>query len=335
MIFQHFTTQQCILPGYTYLQEAIISKALTTEEERLIALLQTHLSAQEVVALDDLFTLVEGRYRLTLLRRAPKTLSHGALRQERNRAAALLPLATCATRVLPMLAISAEATTYYASLVGYYSAARLKNLETKMVGVYLLCFVQQRYQKVHDHLLSGLMHAIKDYWDAAKTAAKDRVYTYRTALTTDLVQAGRVLQLVADGPLPPTMRFAHVQATAFGLLDRAALARTAEQLLAEGQDPTLILVQERVGGGSYSTVKKHLDAWKARREAPPPVTPVPPALADYQGRCTLGSCGILVIPQQTVPWSILFFCEYNNGSPNSPVPQHSPGHRDGLRGQRG
>jgi septal ring factor EnvC (AmiA/AmiB activator) len=59
-----------------------------------------------------------------------------------------------------------------------------------------------------------------------------------------------------------------------------AVAAAAEQLLADGQDPTLILVQERVGGGSYSTVKRHLDAWKARREAPPPATPVPPALAE-------------------------------------------------------
>jgi hypothetical protein len=58
------------------------------------------------------------------------------------------------------------------------------------------------------------------------------------------------------------------------------VAAATAHLLAEGQDPTLILVQERVGGGSYSTVKKHLDAWKARREAPPPATPVPPALAD-------------------------------------------------------
>ena len=231
MLLQHFTTQQCILPGYTTLQETIIGKALTAEEQRLTTILQTHLTAAEVAALAGLFDISDGRYRLTLLRRAPRTLSHSALRQERDRAAALLPLATVATRVLPILAISPEAITYYASLVGYYSAARLKGLETKMVQIYLLCFVQQRYQRVHDHLLSGVMHAVKDYWDAAKTAAKEQVYAYRTALTTDLVQAGRVLQLVADGLLPPTTPFSHVQSAAFGLLDRAALARTATYLV--------------------------------------------------------------------------------------------------------
>ena len=231
MILQHFTTQQCILPGYTTLQETIIGKALTAEEQRLTTLLQSHLSTDEGAALAGLFAVTEGRYRLTLLRRAPKTLSHSALRQERDRAAALLPLATVATRVLPIVAISPEAISYYASLVGYYSAARLKDLETGMVNVYLLCFVHQRYRRVHDDLLSGIMHAVKDYWDAAKTAAKEQVYAYRTALTTDLVQAGRVLQLVADGPLPPTTPFAHVQSAAFDLLDHAALARTATYLV--------------------------------------------------------------------------------------------------------
>jgi TnpA family transposase len=40
-----------------------------------------------------------------------------------------------------------------------------------------------------------------------------------------------VLQLVADGPLPPTTPFTHVQSAAFGLLDRAALTRTATYLV--------------------------------------------------------------------------------------------------------
>ena len=64
------------------------------------------------------------------------------------------------------------------------------------------------------------------------------------------------------------------------LITADAVAAAADQLLAEGQDPTLILVQQRLGGGSYSTVKKYLDGWKTQRESPPPATPVPPALIE-------------------------------------------------------
>lgn len=52
----------------------------------------------------------------------------------------------------------------------------------------------------------------------------------------------------------------------------------AEELLARGEDPTLLKVHEQLGGGSYSTVKRYLDAWRSAREQPP-VIEVPPELA--------------------------------------------------------
>jgi hypothetical protein len=45
-----------------------------------------------------------------------------------------------------------------------------------------------------------------------------------------------------------------------------AVAQTAEALLNESQDPTLIAIQERTGG-SFSTIKRHLDVWTAKRQS--------------------------------------------------------------------
>jgi len=86
-----------------------------------------------------------------------------------------------------------------------------------MVYVYLLCFLQQRYQRLHDHLLSGFMHAVKDYRDDANTAAKAQVAAYHVRLTDDLVRAGQVLRLFTGETIPPDMPFATVQERAFGL----------------------------------------------------------------------------------------------------------------------
>ena len=47
-----------------------------------------------------------------------------------------------------------------------------------------------------------------------------------------------------------------------------AVVAAAEQLVADGEEPSIIRVQELVGGGSYSTVKRYLDAWKAQRQVP-------------------------------------------------------------------
>jgi chromosome segregation ATPase len=57
-----------------------------------------------------------------------------------------------------------------------------------------------------------------------------------------------------------------------------AVAHTAEALLNERQDPTLIAIQERTGG-SFSTIKRHLDVWTAKRQSAQAVQ-VPASLAE-------------------------------------------------------
>lgn len=43
------------------------------------------------------------------------------------------------------------------------------------------------------------------------------------------------------------------------------VAQAAEACLAENQEPTLIAIQGRIGG-SFSTIKRHLDLWQAKRQ---------------------------------------------------------------------
>ena len=62
------------------------------------------------------------------------------------------------------------------------------------------------------------------------------------------------------------------------LVTAEAVAHAAEQLSAAGQEPTLIAVQAVLQGGSFTTVKRFLDVWKAER-AQLAALVVPPALA--------------------------------------------------------
>ena len=232
VVLQHFATQQCILPGYSYLQEEIVGQAITAEEDRLVGLLTTHLSDADRHALESLFETKDGRYQLTRIQRAPKNLGRGELRRERDRGAEMIPFYDLAVRLLAHLDLSPDAVRY-ASLVRVYTATRLKDLETWMVYVYVLCFLRHRYHRLHDHLLSGFLHAVKDYRDAAKTAAETQVATYRLQRTKDLAKAGRVLHLFTTETIPPTTPFATAQA--FAILDRDRLARAADYI-ATGAD---------------------------------------------------------------------------------------------------
>lgn len=230
ILLQFCATERIILPGYTTVQETIIGKAITAEENRLVDLLQTHMTSEDRAALEGLFDKRDGRYQLTSLQRAPKDLSHGQLRQERDRGTELLPFYDLATRILPYLSISHEGIAYYASLVGYYTATRLNDLDSWMVYVYMLCFLQHRYRRLHDHLLAGFVQAVKGYRDEATEAAETQAATYRVTLNQDLVRAGSVLQLFADDQTPPELPFRALQERAFEMLERERLVNTASYM---------------------------------------------------------------------------------------------------------
>ena len=60
---------------------------------------------------------------------------------------------------------------------------------------------------------------------------------------------------------------------------REAVFEAADALATAGDDPSILAVQGRIGGGSYSTVKRFLDAWKAERKSATPPIDVPPDVA--------------------------------------------------------
>lgn len=63
------------------------------------------------------------------------------------------------------------------------------------------------------------------------------------------------------------------------IVTREAVFEAADALTAAGDDPSILAVQGRIGGGSYSTVKRFLDAWKAERKSVAPAIEVPPEVA--------------------------------------------------------
>jgi chromosome segregation ATPase len=59
--------------------------------------------------------------------------------------------------------------------------------------------------------------------------------------------------------------------------------KAADDLTAEGINPTLANVRERLGGGSYTDISQHMQVWRANRQAAPIREPAPAAIADRLG----------------------------------------------------
>jgi len=231
-LLHYLTEQRLVKPGYTFLQEELVGKALTAEGKRLATMLHTLLSSEECRTLDALLTETDERYPITLLKRQPKDFSLSEMRREMTRGESLVHLYTVARRIVPHLDISREGITYYSELVSYYSVFRLKQLDTWIIYLYLLCFVVHRYQRFNDHLLTCFIHLVKQYADEAKATAKRTVYEYRGTRNHDLPKAGEVLKLFT-AEYEPNTPFCAVQQQAFALLDQQRLTRVAEYLVNE------------------------------------------------------------------------------------------------------
>jgi len=228
-LLDYLGEQRIVVPGYSSMQD-IIGNALTYEQNRLRTIIGERLKEDDVIALKALLDDSQGLYEITLLKREPKDFSLGEIKREIERGDQIRHLYYLGQRVLPLLAISNESIIYYASLVTYYSVFRLKQLDEQMVYIDLLCFVYHRYQRLNDNLIKCLLAKVRAYIDEAKEAAKEQVYAYRLEANQNLEKAGHVLKLFTDDTLAEDVLFQTVQAIAFGILERQALARVADHI---------------------------------------------------------------------------------------------------------
>ena len=228
-LLDYLGEQRIVLPGYSSMQD-IIGNALTYEQNRLRRVVDAQLTDNDIIALKALLDDSQGLYEITLLKREPKDFSLGEIKREIERGDQIRHLYHLGQRLLPTLAISNESVIYYASLVTYYSVFRLKQLDERVVYLYLLCFVYHRYQKIHDTLIKCLLAKVRAYIDDAKEATKEQIYTYRLEAHQNLAKAGQILKLFTDDILAEDALFHEAQAIAFGILERQALARVAEHI---------------------------------------------------------------------------------------------------------
>ena len=152
---------------------------LQQEKERLITIAKSHLTEASIKALNDLLANPHGLYEITRIKREPKDFKNKEINEEIRRGEKIKPLYAVAQAILPRLDISNEIIKYSASLINYYSVFQMSQLEENLAHIYLLCFVQYRYQRLHDNLINCFIYRVRQLLDEAKSVAKERVYEYR------------------------------------------------------------------------------------------------------------------------------------------------------------
>ena len=95
-----------VIPGYSYMQETVVGKAITYEQNRLTTLLQNQLNQSNIQALKELLKDSSGLYEITQLKHEPKDFSVGEIKREIKRGQQIQPLYLLAQKLLPVLYIT-------------------------------------------------------------------------------------------------------------------------------------------------------------------------------------------------------------------------------------
>ncbi len=217
-LLNYLERNRVVLPGYTFMQEVVVGKAVTLEQRRLEQAMLTGIQEEKRMQLDALLTAEESLYQLTLFKREPKDFSYQEIQKEVNKRSSLTDLYQLATLFLPNLHISNENIAYYASLVSYYSVQKLQQVNRELRQVYLLCFILYRYQAVNDNLVQTFLYRINAFIKDAKEAAKEQIAVERLKTNQHLKDAGRVLELFIDETILNETIFGIVKARAFNIL---------------------------------------------------------------------------------------------------------------------
>jgi hypothetical protein len=225
--------ERVVLPGYTILQNTVRS-ALVFERERLSGALEGLIDAEDARSLDRLLADDEGLYQITTIKRQPRDFTYQQLLREIERGQQLRTLFALAERVIARVELSAESVRYYASLVEFYTAYKLKRMEREVVHLYLLCFVHDRYQRLNDNLLGAFCSLVRRYVEEVDAATKEAIYRFKLQTGEDIEQGAKVLALFVDPSIDGQRRFAEVRKQAHTLLPPERLRQLCLHLAGEG-----------------------------------------------------------------------------------------------------
>ena len=155
-LLSHIQIQQLVLPSYTVLQE-IISLAINIELKRIENILRDNIPSTLDTFLARI-TQVDSAINLSTFKIQPKNFKHLELKAECSKSLIYSEFYKLSKQLIDKLEISPKCVRYYASITDEYNIYRLDQLNKPLKDLYLLCYINQRYQQIIDNLVTSFIY---------------------------------------------------------------------------------------------------------------------------------------------------------------------------------
>ncbi|MBU3071730.1 Tn3 family transposase, partial [Aestuariicella sp. G3-2] len=212
---EFLSAHQIAIPGYTVLQDLIVEVVRTTND-RFVNQVENQISKDLSQMLSDLVDS-GGSLPLRELRQSARNFTGTELEKELNVHRHIQHWMPEVTVVLNTLLLSQKNQQLFAGRVDYYGA-KLKRQSKANQGLYLLCYLQSRWQQALERIADGFVHHIRQTKQKAKTYAQEAVYQDWQNAAKNVSKAADVLHLFIDDNIDQQQSFGTVKQKALNLL---------------------------------------------------------------------------------------------------------------------
>ncbi len=217
---EYFSARKIAICAYSTLQK-MISEVMVNQQNRMIANIALVMSEplQQAIA-----TLVTDADALTFrqLRQSARNFTGTELEKELAVYRHVRHWMPEVGRLLNMLLLSPKNQQYLAEKVNYYGA-KLKRQSVGNQRLYLLCYLQTRWQQALERIADGFVHHVRQIKQNAKGCAKEMVYQDWQKAANNVSKAAEVLHLFIDDGIDLQQPFGNVRQKALKLLTKNEL----------------------------------------------------------------------------------------------------------------
>jgi len=217
---EYCSRQKIAIPAYSTLQK-IISQVVGDEQEDMANRLERAMSQDLKHALADLVN-GEGALPFRQLRQSARNFTGTELEKELVVYRNIQHWMSEVDLLLSLLSLSQKNQQHLAEKVDYYGA-KLKRQTISNQRLYLLCYLQTRWQQALERIADGFVHHVRQTKQKAKEYAKEAVYQDWQKAAKNVSKAAEVLHLFIDDEIDLQLPFATVRQKALNLLAKKDL----------------------------------------------------------------------------------------------------------------
>jgi TnpA family transposase len=231
---KYLEIEKMVLPSYTSLQD-MIGAALKAEEQRLIEMVKQHLTKHTRQALQNLFSLEEGLYRITEIKLDAKSFQKKEMQSELAKLAVCRPIYAFSKKFIPILGLSRSMIEYYSSLAKLYRVARLRQAPQELSYLYLICYVQGRYERLTSNLIQGFIYYVDKYHQEAKNEAKTALPMLAETLDQHRRPIGKLIKMFTNKEIMH-LPGSQIRSHAFKVMPKETILAVSGKLLNDAND---------------------------------------------------------------------------------------------------